>query len=36
LRGDRLANELLEGGAVNFFTFVDVDRAANVSLEARV
>jgi hypothetical protein len=31
--GDRLANERLEGGLVNFFSFVDVDRAACVSLE---
>jgi hypothetical protein len=36
VEGDRLANERLEGGAVNFFTFVDVDRAAYVSLETRV
>ncbi len=26
--GDGLANERLEGGLVNFFSFVDVDRAA--------
>jgi hypothetical protein len=28
LEGDRLANERLEGGLVNFFSFVNVDRAA--------
>src|SRR5882762_512871 len=28
VEGDRLANERLEGGLVNFFSFVDVDRAA--------
>src|SRR5207302_3090283 len=33
---DRLANERLEGGLVNFFSFVDVDRAAYVSVETRV
>src|SRR5437870_394518 len=33
---DRLANERLEGGLVNFFSFVDVDRAACVSVETRV
>src|SRR5437773_478304 len=33
---DRLANQRLEGGRVNFFSFVDVDRAAYVSVEARV
>jgi hypothetical protein len=31
-----LANERLEGGLVNFFSFVDVDRAACVFLETRV
>jgi len=31
-----LANERLEGGLVNFFSFVDVDRAAYVSVETRV
>jgi len=36
LKGDRLANERLEGGLVNFFSFVDVDRAACVSVETRV
>src|ERR1017187_5972401 len=32
---DRLANKRLEGGLVNFFFFVDVDRAACVSVETR-
>src|SRR5229473_6548157 len=36
VEGDRLANERLEGGRVNFFSFVDVDRAAYVSVETRV
>ncbi len=36
VEGDRLANEHLEGGLVNFFSFVDVDRAACVSVETRV
>src|SRR5213594_3548568 len=36
IEGDRLANERLEGGLVNFFSFVDVDRAAYVSVETRV
>src|SRR4026208_795813 len=36
VEGDRLANERLEGGLVNFFSFVNVDRAAYVSLETRV
>src|SRR5207237_8156235 len=27
VEGDRLANERLEGGPVDFFSFVDVDRA---------
>jgi hypothetical protein len=31
-----LANERLERGLVNVFSFVDVDRAAYVSVEARV
>ncbi len=31
-----MANERLEGRIVNFFSFVDVDRAANVSVETRV
>jgi len=30
VEGDCLANERLEGGLVNFFSFVDVDRAACV------
>src|SRR5580700_10001792 len=33
---DRLANEHLEGGLVDFLSFVDVDRAAYVSVETRV
>src|SRR6267142_2208141 len=36
VKGNRLANERLEGGLVNFFSFVDVDRAACVSVETRV
>src|SRR6202041_1186234 len=36
VEGDRLANERLEGGLVDFFSFVDVDRAANGAVEARV
>src|SRR5580765_3336518 len=36
VEGDRLANERLEGGLVNVFSFVDVDRAAYVAVEARV
>src|SRR5213594_2840303 len=36
VEGDRLANERLEGGLVNSFSFVDVDRAAYVSAETRV
>jgi hypothetical protein len=36
VEGDRLANERFEGGLVNVFSFVDVDRAAYVSLETRV
>src|SRR5258706_7511818 len=36
VEGDRLPNERLEGGLVDFFSFVDVDRAAYVSLETRV
>ena len=31
-----MANERLEGGLVDFFSFVDVDRAAYVSVETRV
>ena len=36
VEGDCLANERLEGGPVNFFSFVDVDRAACVAVETRV
>src|SRR5436190_9829922 len=36
VEGDRLANERRERGLVNFFSFVDVDRAAYVSVETRV
>src|SRR5208337_3709208 len=36
VEGDRLANERLEGGLVNFCSFVDVDRAADVPVETRV
>src|SRR5437667_7550474 len=36
VEGDRPANERLEGGLVNFFSFVDVDRTAYVSVETRV
>src|SRR5258708_35542329 len=36
VEGDRLANERLEGGLVNVIAFVDVDRAARVSVETRV
>src|SRR5260221_7191440 len=36
VEGDRLANERLEGSLVNFFSFVDVDRAACVSVETGV
>src|SRR5205809_3469513 len=36
VESDRLANERLEGGLVNFFSFVDVDRAAGVAVETRV
>src|SRR5260221_7183049 len=36
VEGDRLVNERLEGGLVNFFSFVDVDRAACVSFQTRV
>jgi hypothetical protein len=31
-----LANERLEGGLVNFFSFVNIDRPAHVSVETRV
>src|SRR6202140_3122161 len=36
VEGDCLANECLEGGRVDFFSLVDVDRAAYVSVETRV
>src|SRR5947209_19680832 len=36
VEGDRLANERLERGLVDVFSFVDVDRAAYVSVETRV
>src|SRR6266852_1901022 len=36
VEGDRLANDRLEGGLLHFFSFVDVDRAACVSVETRV
>src|SRR5207247_9414055 len=36
VEGDCLANERLEGRLVNIFSFVDVDRAARVSVETRV
>src|SRR5206468_2536813 len=36
VQGHRLANERLEGGFVDFFSFGDVDRAADVSVEARI
>src|ERR1700722_10233086 len=36
VEGDRLAHERLEGGRVNFVAFVDVERAAYVSVETRV
>jgi hypothetical protein len=36
VEGNRLANKRLEGGLVNFFSFVNVDRAARVSVETRV
>src|SRR5205809_7808776 len=36
VEGDRLANERLEGWLVNFFSFVNVDRAPYVSVETRV
>src|SRR2546425_12817032 len=34
--GDRLADERLEGGLANFFSFVDVDRTAYACVETRV
>src|SRR5882672_2693164 len=36
VEGDRLANERLEGGLVNFFSFMYVDRTAYVSVQTRV
>src|SRR6202795_4214099 len=36
VEGGRLANERLERGLVNLFSFVDVDRAAYVSVETSV
>src|SRR5688572_26156951 len=36
VEGNRLANERLEGRRVNLFSFVDVDRAAYVSVKTRV
>ena len=36
VEGDRSANERLEGGLVNFFPFVDINRSAYVSIETRV
>src|ERR1700678_3135630 len=36
VEGDRFANERLEGGLVDFFSIVDVDRAANGAVETRV
>src|SRR5450432_4340024 len=36
VEGDRLANERLEGGLVDFSPFEDVDRATYVSFETRV
>src|SRR5438477_7834267 len=36
VEGDRLANDRLEGSLVNVFSFVDVDRAPDVPVEARV
>jgi hypothetical protein len=36
VEGDCLANERLEGGLIDFLSFVDIDRAACGSLEARV
>src|SRR5882762_9028188 len=36
VESDGLANERLESGLVYFFSLVDVDRAAYVSLETRV
>src|SRR5260370_41255148 len=36
VEGDGLTNERLEGRLVHFFSFIDVDRAAYVSVETRV
>src|SRR5271156_4039091 len=36
VEGDRLANERFEGGLVDFFSFVDVDRSAYVSVETQI
>src|SRR3984893_3874599 len=36
VEGDRLANERHQRGLVNFFSFVDVNRAAYVSVETRI
>src|SRR3984957_19963123 len=36
VEGHRLEHECLEGGLVNFFSLVDVDRAAYVTVETRV
>src|SRR5262245_51617133 len=36
VEGNRLANESLEGGLVDFLSFADVDRAAHISVETRV
>lgn len=36
VEGDRLANERLEGGRVNRFSFVEVDRATDVAVETRI
>src|SRR5690242_12210089 len=36
VQGHRFANERLEGGRVDFFSVANVDRATDVSVEARV
>src|SRR5579885_2942367 len=36
VEGDRFADERREGGRVNFFSLVDIDRTPYVSFEARV
>src|SRR5258708_37777707 len=36
VQGHRLANERTEGGRADLFSFGDVDRAADVAVEARV